>query len=443
MIFIFLFVIIALLFLYILFNRCIIDFSDPIFLCFAGSILSVLLVIANYKNWDVKETFTIKTAAFLSVIQVVFLVGYFLSRMLYEALPKQVVHSQNRQQIIYISNGKIVASLLLVMVSGAMYFVTLLRNSGVSYTNYVMFMEELRPIIQNNEANIGILPIQMLALCKVTSYGFSYAFIWNFVSYKKVEKKLLLVPILYILVSLLTSGRNYFLEYIVYVYVTYFLLAKKKKHFTPIKVLGFIAKIVLSLAGVLVIFVLLANLVGRNTSHSFFTQISVYLGGPLISFSEYFNSFDKGSNQYFGQESLVGVYQFLDMLGITDAKLIRHLEFIQFGDNWGNVYTAFRRYINDFGIIGCCVVVFAISFLYEIIYQIVINKPFLMFGTFLLAMFMYPMAMMIIDDLLLSRVLSINTVLEIGYSIIVFGFLIKRGLGQNEKCVPHRLCTNV
>lgn len=443
MIFVFLLVTIALLFLYVVFNKGTIDFCEPVFLYFSSTVLSAMLVIANFENWNVEEIFSTKATVFLILVQVVFFSGYFLARTFYESLPKKKIFCQIRNQIIYISDTKIIVSALIIVASGAVYFFALLKNTGVTYTNYILFMEELRPILQNNEANIGIFPIQMLAFCKVIAYGFSYVFIWNLIAYNKLERKILIIPVLYLLVSLLTSGRNYFLEYVIYVYVAYFLMAKKKIHFTPGKTIKLIIKIVFVLIGVLVTFVLLANIVGRNTNHSLFTQVSVYLGGPLISFCEYFNQFKAGNNVYFGQESLIGWYQFLDLIGVTDAKLVRHLEFIQFGDNWGNVYTSFRRYINDFGVIGCCLVVICISFFYEAIYKVVSHKPFLLFGSFLFLMFMYPVPMMVVDDLLLSRVLSINTFLEIGYSIVVFYFLVRRGYRTNEKYTINWTCNSV
>ena len=226
--------------------------------------------------------------------------------------------------------------------------------------------------------------------------------------------------------SLLTSGRIYFIYYAIFVYTLFFLLIKKNVRFSLRKIIKFIIYISIFLFFFFILFAVLANMVGRNTSHSIFVQLSVYIGGPLISFNKFVNSFNFSKPDYMGEETLIGIYQVLRKIGIIDVPLTRHLPFVQFGDNWGNVYTAMRRYIHDYGIIASMIIVSCIGFIYEFFYGLISKKTYLSLHCFLYAMWIYPIPMMIIDDLFLSNLLGINTIYDLFFLLLLYRIFIKK-----------------
>ena len=165
---------------------------------------------------------------------------------------------------------------------------------------------------------------------------------------------------------------------------------------------------------------------GRDSHHTLYEQISVYFGGPLISFDKFLSSYDLVRPDTFGEETLIGIYQLLTKIGITDISLNRHLEYIQFGENWGNVYSALRRYIFDYGYVYAIIIFGLIGFIYSYYFTKVCSTKRKKISYVIFAMLCYPVIMMPIDDVLLSSLLSINTVYDLVYVFLFYNFFVKK-----------------
>ena len=414
----------SLLIFYMLANKRGVNFCEPVFLYLAATLVSILFVIANYNNWNVDKEFSQRTVLIIFSSEVLLLFGSISARVLYASLPKHKKKIYYEAKPICISRKMLFFSIAFVISSGAFYFIDLFRKSSLPFTGFISYMTLIRPMLKNNEISIGFLSIQLFNISKILAYLFTYIYIWNLVRFKSKNKRYLLIPTIYILISLLTSGRIYFIYYVIFSYTLYFLLLKKYIHFSLVKILKIIIGILAFLILIFVLFADLANIVGRNTSHTVFVQLSVYIGGPLVSFNKFINEFSILQPTYFGEETLIGIYQILGKVGITKITLNRHLEFIQFGNNWGNVYTAMRRYIHDYGIGVALFIVFILGFLYEFFYDIVSKRTYLSIRCILYAMWIYPIPMMIIDDLFISNLLGINTCFDLFYLLVLYKVLI-------------------
>ena len=383
---------ICLLLIYMLTNRKGINFCEPVFLLVVSTIISALFVIMNYHNWNVLEDFSLKTVTLFFGAEIFFLIGSISAKFLFALLPKRKRKLYYNYHPIIINKNIIALSFIFVIFSGIIYFFNLLQKSGLSYTGFISYMTLIRPMLKNNEISISFISLQLLNISKILAYIFSYIYIWNLITFK--EKK--------------------------------YLLIKKNVRFSLRKIIKFIIYISIFLFFFFILFAVLANMVGRNTSHSIFVQLSVYIGGPLISFNKFVNSFNFSKPDYMGEETLIGIYQVLRKIGIIDVPLTRHLPFVQFGDNWGNVYTAMRRYIHDYGIIASMIIVSCIGFIYEFFYGLISKKTYLSLHCFLYAMWIYPIPMMIIDDLFLSNLLGINTIYDLFFLLLLYRIFIKK-----------------
>lgn len=106
----------------------------------------------------------------------------------------------------------------------------------------------------------------------------------------------------------------------------------------------------------LVIFYYSASLIGRINTKGMFDYITYYCGGSIECFNQYVNN-EKQIKMVRGEETFYNLISNLDSLGVTDYSLTEresgHLEFIYYKETMvGNIYTAYRRWINDFGILG-------------------------------------------------------------------------------------------
>lgn len=398
-------------------------FSDPVFLLLSSNLMSIFFVVLNYDNWNVKENFSSKTVAIVVLSVLVFVFGSSLSSKLYKILPKKklIIKEDLYKDPINIPKKWVIFFVFFISLSSVFYFITLLRKSSIPFWGFKDFMTTVRPLLKDNKISISFLSVQLLSISKMLAYIFTYSFFVNYIFFKQRNLGYLLIPFAYILMSLLTSGRIYIIYFVIYAFSLYFILNKNKYS----NILKIVLKTFVFIFICLFLFGALANVVGRNTSHSIMEQLSIYIGGPLVSLDLYLKNLFITPTKYFGEETLIGVYQILNKLQITNIQLNRHLEYVQFGNNWGNVYTAIRRYIHDYGFFGSQILMFVMGAIYRFFYEIIISsKRFGKLDIFY-SMLIYPIPMLIIDDLFLSNLLSINTVYDIIYIQFGYYFIIK------------------
>lgn len=133
----------------------------------------------------------------------------------------------------------------------------------------------------------------------------------------------------------------------------------------------FIRIIVIALVVILVVFSRLQSLLGRDVSGSTdgFTVVSNYVGAPIIHFGQYIQN-PPPPNKVLGQETFVGVWNVAYKLGITEQAYLAHEEHRRLTNtDTGNVYTLFRRFIQDFGIGGMCILTILLSWLFSYFYN--------------------------------------------------------------------------
>lgn len=397
------------------------DFSEPTFLLLASMLLSILFVILNYEQWNVESELTFLTVIVIIVSIIFFIIGNFISKAIYASIPKKRLLLNTGYTKVLVNNLTCFMAVIFISFSAIYYLMQLRRSSGIGIGNFISFMTAIRPLLKENLISIGFIATQLFSISKAIAYIFTYIFMWNLIKAKIVQLKLLIIPLMYLLMSLLTSGRIYLIYYLIYAFSLYFLLSVRNRGYSVRTILKVIIRLFGGIFLVLIIFGLLANIVGRNTQHTIFEQISVYVGGPLISFAEFINYYDYHNRPaVFGEETLVGIYHLLNTLGVTTYQANRHLEFTQFGNNWGNIYTALRRYIYDYGIAVNMGIMTFIGLFYGFLHEVAVNEDKLSLKHIIYCMLLFPIPMMIIDETFMSTIISLNTVYDIFYIIIIY-----------------------
>lgn len=415
----------ALLLLYSFIQNRNMDFGEPGFLLLAATFLSAFFVVLNYENWNV-ASFSIRTVILILNSLIAFCLGSILAKTLYNFLPKRIAKVTREKSVLSVKNSVFWTTIGFTIFATGYYFWDLLRNSGLSLSYFALYMAAIRPMLKSNEISIGFFAIQLFSISRVLAYIYVYMFLRNLIEFHKKDFKYLAVPAIYLIMSLLTSGRIYLIYFLIYTVVLYFILSKKNRTYSLGEVVRLIVKVFFIICSGLVIFGLLANLVGRNTSHTIFEQLSIYVGGPLVSFDKYIKLFTFQKPRIFGEETLTGLYQIGNKLGLTNLAINRHLEYIQFGQNWGNVYTAMRRYLHDYGTNMSYLIMAGEGFFYGMFYKITSVKASSNKYNILYAMLIYPVPMMIVDDVLLSSLVSINTIYDLVYFLILFSMIIQK-----------------
>lgn len=82
--------------------------------------------------------------------------------------------------------------------------------------------------------------------------------------------------------------------------------------------------------------------------------------GSIAGFSVWFDSEKAGSDLSFGFYTFTGIF---DLLGIKQRETGLYLDYVDLGGGaYGNVYSIFRGFIEDFGGVGACIFLFFVGF---------------------------------------------------------------------------------
>ena len=166
----------------------------------------------------------------------------------------------------------------------------------------------------------------------------------------------LLPVLLHLCNGFLVSDRLQMLQILVGGIVIYFLIWSYHtgKAYISIKTIGILA---IAACGGLVLFYLSASLVGRINTKGLLEYITFYCGCSIECLNQFFKH-PPAASEIFGKETFYNLNLKLYNLGLLNLDKFYpiHLEFRYYGDVMvGNIYTAYRRWIYDFGYIGAMI----------------------------------------------------------------------------------------
>lgn len=276
----------------------------------------------------------------------------------------------------------------------------------------------------------------ILVMSQAIVYIYGWALVKNIVS-KKFKKKdiLYVIPIViaFFTYAIGTVKRGFVIEWFAYFFVLYFLMQGKKNQWKPLNALKIVALGTAVLVLFLIMFAIMGVVAGRFGNTSIIDTIAFYIGLSIPSLDAFIKSFTEPMKTI-GGETLYGIYAILNKLRITNVDTYTSLEFISFNNVKGNVYTSLRRYINDYGFIGMYIIQFYLGVFWGGMYNFIkkTSNEALMIIYSLLG---YALVMQGIDELILGKYISINTInllLFMGafYLILTQSGKLKKGLDK-------------
>lgn len=214
---------------------------------------------------------------------------------------------------------------------------------------------------------------------KILTYSFvlssSSSFVWGYVSihnfyyYRKWDPWVLINLILSLGGSFITGSRGVALQAIMTLLVFYVLLYRDgPKKINVRKVLLFPS---LLMIGILVSFRFMAGLLGRDDSLGLFEYVSVYLGAPIKNLDTFLNTQTIQNSQFWGYNTFSMQWKWLSdtfNLNIPATAINTNMQYLN-GHNLGNVFTAYKDFISDFGYIGAMVCVAVMAIIVGVLYE--------------------------------------------------------------------------
>lgn len=229
------------------------------------------------------------------------------------------------------------------------------------------------------EGGIGTLYVQLGKLIKVFAYIYLFKLVNNIVYGEKIKKNLdsVYMVALYILLIMFQGTRTPLIDLFVFVFFLFYVKCLQRKNWMFKKKVGakfFKMGLVIVFIGMPLFFFFGEYVLGRHTGNTIWQYISAYIGGSIKHFSQYIVE-PIEPNAHFAEESFVYVYQGLYKLGLSDYTRTAYLEY-----RWlsplihGNVYTFFRRPLQDFGIVGMYIYTVFVFGIYSYLYYVKVRN---------------------------------------------------------------------
>lgn len=423
MIFIILLSLILLLFIHFFIFK--VDWLSPTIIVISTLFISVFFLAINANDWGI--VLSGNTFFVIMVGTIAISLGEMSARSICKRqnISKQTMKISKLKKVINPSNKATNFIILYMIVSLIWYFLSIRSSVLTSGLNNLTFLGAYRA--SDSEIN------SILKLCLIINLSIAYyyllAFIDNLINFRVKKKKYILPVVIHLISSALSSGRMEllytFVTIIALSYIVYY-----EKHGWKLKFnFKIIRKMILAMTLSIGIFFILGYFTGKSNTHSFYYIISLYIGSPVAALDYFLTSFDYNLSN-FGNETLIGVNNLLEMVGIElRVANTRILPFVHLGNmpSRTNIYTSFRRVINDYNYFGMIIYQFLIGVSYSSIYQkIKMNRYKNKHFAFLIYVYLFRyLFFQFVDERILMNIFSLTTMVQIAIFWILLRYFTR------------------
>lgn len=420
------------------------DILSPWFISCLMFLISSIVVIPNINNWNVD--LSSKTVFIIFIGLLSFGIGEFYVRclknkgLIVTKIDKIHINKNNNSSIdrinipIEINKIVIIMSIIIMIIVTFLYYKQVLNiayAAGFSDSSELPMLRFARIATINPDIMQNIKTNKLVGQCVIISYSYAYLMlyitIYNIVFFKfKREYILYIIPILiYFIQIILTGGRTQFIYLIGSSVLMCIIFYKIKQGWNSKINKKYYKNIALAFIFMLVIFYILGSFTGKTEKLNFIETISVYMGSSIVAFDEFIKGYINGTSEFFGINTLLGIYDIFDKLGFKIPSLVKQAEFISIGDYETNIYTSYMRYIKDFSYIGFVFIQMMLGVIFSYIYMIIktLKKPNIIIVVY--AILFQVILECSIEERFFMNILSIGYITRIAYLVILSIILIK------------------
>lgn len=391
--------------------------------------------LANNKLWGIG--LSVDTVIIISLGIISFTLGYIAVKQ------KRINTSSIFANSIDIENWKSIILIFYGAITIVLYYSEVKRMaSAYGYTGgFSMMMSAFSAVTKykttlgaNIDGMSGIVNVLYKGLTAI-AYMYLYLFVRLVSLPKKVPKKkskviIYVLPIAeFVFCTICSASRLAILKLFVAGALLYFIFKNADNGWRKVDLSSY-KNIIIGILVVAFLFSYTRGLVGRNNSLDPFSYITAYAGGPIELLDLYIKD-PNGATDLIGQETFSAIYSLL--YKITNNPIFNYSVHKEFrnavtGVTVGNVYTAFRAYYNDFGLLGVLIIPGFIGNFYALLYKRVRQRTSrypINFNVLLYVYFSAGFVFMFIDDLFCSTILGANSIIMIIMFYMLNVFLFK------------------
>ncbi|MFT9487168.1 MAG: O-antigen polymerase [Tepidibacillus sp.] len=403
------------------------DILSPWLISSSMYAISVISVILNKKNWDI--TLSSYTVFIIIIALLSFGIGEIFAKLIFKNQVNRFL-SVPRKKIKFhsIFNLSIYICSIVILI----WYYYRIQNIAlqVGYQNgRNLLIQYARLGILQYGISIGPLLAISTFVLRSISYIYTFVYLYNKLLCKKenwIKDLHMLIPtVIYLAQYSLSGSRGAIIEYISYflVLVAIFMTKSKKRKIENNRKI--IKYAIIGLSSFLLLFIILGNLKGWKGS-DVTSLISTYAGGSILALDNYLLS-NNIVNDFFGQESLLGINNLFHRIGIYSSESSRILEFTTIGPNiTTNIYTAIRRYIQDFGVMGMLIIQFFLGMFFNMLYLIIKRSKEINYLYIFYSLLFMALVYQSIDEQFLVSFLSVTQIFTIGFSFILYRLLLHK-----------------
>lgn len=391
--------------------------------------LSVFVAAANYSKWGDISVLTFTVILFGLVF---FWLGCAIGNKYKITIGKRNEHPSINVDAFSISISKVKT----IIVIAIMVIVTVLdfrdiQSIAGDAKGILSITTSARIATYKGEAIVshGLLLQQALYACRALTYVYIYYVFYKLVITKQSVKLLELLPILlYFVQALLSTGRTEFIYIFYAILFLNYVFIQSNKSWQPIQDFRFLKKIIIAVIVFFVIFISISNS-RKGGSVNILDTISNYTGSSIPALNIYINENGISScASFWGEETQSLVYSILRALGSSTKSTTVFMSPVYIGTDstMTNIYTAFRRWIHDYGLFGMLFVSMMLGWIYSAGFRRIKDERILDWKLIAFAFISYPLVELSIEERFFSNLITARTVYCILYIYVLYKLLIKK-----------------
>lgn len=443
--------IIVLIYLFIVLNYAKGDVFFPGTIVMLVYVLSLSFLLIQMNKWGGNISFESFCIFFLGITT--YLIGSIIGDnqiskiTIQNKLHVEIGKNENTNSIINLPAFITICVIVLDILILLKYYIDV-RNSASSVGSFssisqMITVYRMAGVYGNLKIGLTKISIHGYSLMMVLAYFYLYIILINLINYTRSKVWIVtnMIPvILYILCSLMTGGRNPIIQILVASLMMFYIIYTRAHGISKRFNKKFTKRLIIIVAITLIAFSAMRGVVGRQETSNTFDYIAMYIGAPIKLFDMFIENPPQKAHTYFGQETFINVINWIGSYTHNKdmTSLVMNKEFRQYqGINLGNVYTAFREYYFDFGILGVIVLSFIHSVFFSSLYRKIKNKVYLKQNKFDLQLIIYAylsvsLVYFSIDDRFYQKFFSKETFIHFVFMIVLAIILPRIRIGSKK-----------
>ena len=374
---------------------------SPTLILFAGFTVSAFSILINRDFFG--RDISLNTYLIIIVSLIAWGVGEILSKLAYTKINKPIFSFEPKYKILPSNRILFVSCIIICGVAISEYYRFTNIGKLIGGDNFLLNYGLIRKYVvqeQNSGAQSSMFAatrtvVAMITLAKTLTYFFIVLFFFN-KFFHGVKKYIYLFPVLFYLpILFFSTSRSTFLELFSFVFLTMLLIKFQSKGWgkDSFKILRKMTiPLLVLIIGFYSIGFVRSNGIGPLISIEMFNTLSKYFGSSIYGLDVLINS-KIPQSRYLAEQTIPILYSILEKFGFAFEKLPLHSEFFDIGNgaDTSNIYTALRKPIIDFGILGMLCTRVCMGFIYGLIFRYYsnnLNNPYSI-GTYVIFPILY------------------------------------------------------